>query len=166
MPTLDEHRREWSGIRPARIEDAPEPTVRPWCWNRPPFMPEGGEWNARQGYPDALLYLLRLRSGKSRWRWTGERWELSATHKPRYRWRRWFSTEQCRAWDCSPTEIPTPVRDRWDCRGCRWLPERGRIQYGSAGAEPIEGSGIADRGERDPLYMAFLADGIITEPTK
>jgi hypothetical protein len=130
MPTLDELRAQWAG-QPARIEDAPEPTVRPWCYNRLPYMPTGGEWLPRQGHPDAMLYLLRIQPrARSRYRWTDEGWELTATHKPRYRWRRWFSTNQCRAWDCSPTETPTPVRDRWDCRGCRWLPERGRVQCG------------------------------------
>lgn len=110
MPTADEHRREWSGVAPVRVE-APEPTHRPWCHNRPP-RPDG-EWNARQGYHEVISYMLGLSDAK-----------------PRYRWRRSFSADRCAAWDCSPTETPAPVRDRWDCRGCRWLPERGRVQYG------------------------------------
>ena len=127
MPTLDEHRSQWAGLAPVRIEDAPAPTVTPWCHNRPP-RPEG-EWNPRQGHHEAIRYMLGLNRSPSRWRWTGERWELRTTSKPRLRWRRAFSVDRCAAWDCSPTETPAPVRDRWDCRGCRWLPERGRHHF-------------------------------------
>jgi hypothetical protein len=134
MPTLTETRAQWTAP-PVRM-DAPEPTHRPHCYNRPPYaIAERGQWEPRQGYHETLHWqLMGLAQERSRYRWDGERWQLSRTGKPRYRWRRWFSTDVCRAWDCPPDELPTPARDRWDCRGCRWLPERGRVQYGSVWA--------------------------------
>ena len=113
MPTLEETAARDAGIAPVRVE-APEPTHRPHCFNRPPYMVASiGEWLPRQGAHEERRYMLGL-----------------TAVKPRYRWRDWFSTDRCRAWDCAPTETPAPVRDRWDCRGCRWLPARGRVQYG------------------------------------
>lgn len=129
MPTLDEHRRDWAGLAPARVPIGAD-LRRPWCHNRPSFAPPGGgEWLPRQGHHEAIRYMLRLEAARSRWRWTGERWELRTTGKPRYRWRRWFSTDRCASWDCSPTETPAPVRDGYDCRGCRHMPARARHHF-------------------------------------
>lgn len=104
--------------------------TKPWCHNRPPFaVADRGEWHARQGHHAVIRYMLGLERLPSRWRWTGERWELRSTGKPRYRWHRWFSTDRCAAWDCPESATPAPVIDRYDCRGCRWLPERGHTHY-------------------------------------
>jgi hypothetical protein len=122
MPTADELREAWAGA-PVRLEVGAN-LRRPWCHNRPPYMPNGGEWLPRQGMHESIRYMLGLDAPRSRWRWTGQRWELASTGKPRYRWRRWFSTDACQAWSSSPTETPAPVRDRYDCRGCRHMPAR------------------------------------------
>ncbi len=111
MPTIDEHRQQWAGIAPVRVEVG-DNLRRPWCWNRAVFMPHGGQWEPQQGHHEALAMLLGLKPGK-----------------PRYRWRKWFSVDRCAAWDCSPTEIPAPVRDRYDCRGCRHMPPRARHHF-------------------------------------
>lgn len=128
MPTRDELATAYAG-QPVRLPIG-DNLRRPWCWNRPPYP--DGEWNARQGHHEALAVLLRLRDGRSRWRWTGQRWEMSSSGKPRYRWRPNKMSRCCRAWDCGPSETPAPVTDRYDCRGCRWMPERARVHFGES----------------------------------
>ena len=103
MPTRDELATAYAG-EPIRLPVG-DNLRRPLCHNRPDYP--AGTWEPQTAY-HAIM--------------TGA--------KPRYRWRPRVMSSDCRAWSCGPTETPAPVRDRYDCRGCRHMPERARMHFG------------------------------------
>lgn len=121
---------------PAEIDAAATPVQRfplrpfkrvPDCHNREPY-PQG-EWNLTLGYHE-ILALLLLQPGP-----LGGKPMPEKPTKPRMRWRCRKMSNDCRAWDCLADEEPTPALEGWDCRGCRWLPDRARTHFAPAGKE-------------------------------
>ena len=83
---------------------------RPACYNRPPMR--DGAW---------------MPTGRAVIRRKGSRRQF-AVMKPIIRWApRWY-VDRCATWDTRPNhdEPPYPITHRWDCSGCRWLPEAAR----------------------------------------
>ena len=68
--------------------------MKPRCFNKPPIA--DGHWYRNGGAIGA---------------------------KPRYRWVPFRMSRECGSWKASGIDAPVPVREGWDCEGCRWEPE-------------------------------------------
>lgn len=78
--------------------------MRPACFDRPEFV---GYW---------MPVRQKIGDRKPRWRWVEQR-----------------MSQRCAAWDAPDIRDSVPARERWDCRGCRWLPKMAE-QFAMAGA--------------------------------
>lgn len=95
--------------------------MKPHCYNRPERA-EVGRWvyTGRMSPAGTRRPVRRLRDMA-----TGG-WitlVLSMPERPILRWRPAFrDVNACMAYAVPEGTTPAPVRDGWDCDGCRWMP--------------------------------------------